>query len=134
MNGEEEVEEMRFRGHNISQSGGGIAGFFRPIIRFFRNIIAPIAKTAIKSSTGQKTIRALKEAGVGITADAISGNLTKSSAKDHFTKVRSKVAKALVASQRRGGSRSGVKGGRGKKASKKREKVGGVAGGGDFFL
>ena len=122
---------MRFRDHNTSQTGGGIAGFFRPIIRFFRNIIAPIAKTAIKSPTGQKTVRALKNAAVGITADAISGNLSKSGAKAHFAKARSKVAEALVDSQKRSGGSVRVKK-RGRKFSIKKVKK--ASGGGEFFM
>lgn len=87
---------MNFRSRESSQTGGGIAGFFRPIIKFFRNIIAPIAKTAIKSSVGKKSIKALKDAGIGITADAISGGFSKEGAKGHITKARNKVAQALL--------------------------------------
>ncbi len=92
---------MRFRTHGIPQSGGGIGGIFRPIIKFFQNVIAPAAKSIIKSNLGQKGIKALKKAAVGITADAILGGVSKVGAKLHIDKARTKVAQALLDTQKR---------------------------------
>lgn len=109
--------------------GGGIGGLFRPLIKFFKNIIAPAAKRIIKSDVGQKSLKAVKKAAIGITADAISGGVSKEGAKSHIGKAREEVAQALLDTQgegkvkkkrkvrkfkpasQRGGVRKGVRGG-----------------------
>lgn len=112
---------MRFNSTHPRHFGaGGLSGFFRPIIRFFKNILLPsarnIGKTVVNSKTGRKGLRALKKAAVNITADAISGGPSADTPSTHISKARAEVAKAVRDSQisekikkKRGKKKIGVK-------------------------
>ena len=94
---------MKFHAPVGRHFGGGIGGFFRPIIRFFKNILMPsakrIGKSAIKSKVGKSSIKALKKAAVGMTADAISGGITGDTPTTHISKARSEIADAIRETQ-----------------------------------
>ncbi len=95
---------MRFNGAQGRHfGGGGLAGFFRPIIRFFKNIVMPgaksLSKKVVNSRAGKKGMKALKKAAVNITADAISGGPTGKSPSTHISKARAEVADALRETQ-----------------------------------
>ena len=89
---------MRFNSQ-LRQQGGGIAGFFRPIIKFFKNVLFPgakhLAKRAVTSKVGKQSVRALKKAAVNITADTISGGVTGKDPATHIDKARGEIADAL---------------------------------------
>ena len=101
---------MRFTYPHTRQTGAGIGGIFRPLFNFFRSFIfpsaakaaksiAPLAKRAFNSKVGKKSTQALKEASIGLVADAISGKSDRESANTHINKAREKVANALLKSQ-----------------------------------
>ncbi len=98
---------MRYISSYRPQRGAGIGGLFRPIIRFFKSFlfpsaklavkkIAPLAKRALKSNVGRQSTKALREASVGLVADAIAGTGNRESATNHINTARKKVATALL--------------------------------------
>ena len=95
---------MRFNAGHTPHYGGGIGGFFRPIIKFFKNIFpnaVRMGKSAINSKFAKKGGKALKKAVVNITADAISGGSTAKKPSVHITNARTEVADALRDTQLR---------------------------------
>ena len=96
---------MRFQSNQVRHyGGGGIGGFFRPLIKFFKHIIFPsvktLGKTAIKSELGRTSVKALKKAAVNMTADALSaGGPTGFSPKEHISKAKLELADALRRTQ-----------------------------------